>query len=536
MFLLPLCILTLVAQLQCSLLDTILHKVHPRKRRGLDEYDDNIFMFRNPNITIPLNRTRLTIVADWLYGQTSPRTTMYYGQRGLTREWTTYAWYNDRVTVYLDTFLRGLKKAPWTDQNQTYVTWPSTTPKTTTLSDFEKMTLYDKKDLIFKLPWAYLPHKHFREEMGFGPNDTIDMSKVKLATIQKFEKKYKVTVMHQWPNTHHAYLDYINRKKYRQTLVLSEEMSTQTPLNLSLVDFEEWFYPQVPRMKLGKVENLEYQLRVMLDDVFDLPYLDKHIFQDEMTHGELQERYNRFRRLRKREYRTWYRRKIYIPWKHMVKDGIRNWFFNRGRCVPTPGKLYFDEVNKQFESLSADLNETIYQYFYEFENSFLHWYAATYGPRWNMSLEEEQPMVYTRPTLYSPVTEKGEFYLYERPGILCKDRRRKRDVVTEPAAIGNINVKKGDEINEEPGVNGNDRGKRELKEELSENGNRRKRELEEDPGIQNRIDDNDLTEELDVSGNDGRRKRELNEEPGIMRVYETKIRERRCPLNYFEKD
>ncbi|XP_026682395.1 uncharacterized protein LOC103513381 [Diaphorina citri] len=304
--------LLLVATLhlaQCSLWDKI-HSAHARQKRNLDDDDDNIFMFRNPNVTIPPNRTRITILPEWLYYTTfTPRSTAYYGQKGLTREWTTYAWYNDRVTVYLDTFLKGLKKAPYTKYPRHKM--PSTSPLTTTLSLFEQMTLVNKKDLIFKLPWAFQPHQNFRKEMGFGPNDTIDMSKVSLATIEAFEQKYKVTVMYQWPNTHPAYLNYLNYQKWNHTLVFSGEMSTHTPVNLSCIDFEEWFYPQVPRMKLNKVENLEYQLRIMLDDVFELPYLDANIFNNSLQHHELVERYQRFRNLRKREFRSWYRRKIY---------------------------------------------------------------------------------------------------------------------------------------------------------------------------------------------------------------------------------
>lgn len=302
---------------------------------------------------------------------------------------------------------------------------PSTTPKLTTLSLFEQMTLYNKKDMIFKLPWAYLPHKNFRQEMGFGPNDTIDMANVDMKTIQAFEKKYKVTVMYQWPNTHPEYLRHVNFEKYKHTVVFSGEMSTKTPLNKSLIDFEEWFVPQVPRMKLSKVQNLEYQLRVMLEDVFQLNYLDKHILLTKIDHDQLLERYNRFRRLRKREYRTWYRRKIWLPWKHLIRDGVRDWFFARDRCIPSPGGAYFYEINKQFESLSSDMNETLYSYFADFEDQFLHWYAATYGPHWNMSLEEEANVPFTRPTLYSPVTQSDEFYIYEKSGILPMERKRR---------------------------------------------------------------------------------------------------------------
>lgn len=425
MLLFPLPALLVTHLVQISLGDSALHNALSRHKRALDEYDDNIFMFRNPNITIPVNRTRISLNPDWLYfTHSTPRSTAYYGQKGLTKEWTTYAWFNDRVTVYLDTFLRGLKRAPWTTHPTTKR--PSTTPTTTTLSVFEQMTLYNKKDLIFKLPWAYAPHQNWRHEFGIAPNATVDINKVDMKTIQAFEQKYKVTVMYQWPNTHPGYLDWLNFEKYKHTVIFSEEMSTAHPPNLTGVNFEEWFFPQVPRMKLSKVENLEYQLRVMLDDVFELPYLDKHLFVDNMNHDELIKRYKRFRSLRKREFRTWYRRKIWVPWKHLVKDGIRDWFYKRNCSVPSPGEAYFNEINKQFESLGVEFNETLYGYFYEFESSFLHWYANTYAPHWNLSMEEEHTFAWTLSTLYSPVTQKGEFYMFEDPGIVCMNKKKRK--------------------------------------------------------------------------------------------------------------
>lgn len=71
------------------------------------------------------------------------------------------------------------------------------------------------------------------------------------------------------------------------------------------------------------------------------------------------------------------------------------------------------------------MNETLYSYFADFEDQFLHWYAATYGPHWNMSLEEEANVPFTRPTLYSPVTQSDEFYIYEKSGILPMERKRR---------------------------------------------------------------------------------------------------------------
>lgn len=99
----------LVAHLsEVSLGDNGLLNVLSRKKRGLDEDDDNIFMFRNPKVSIPANRTRISIHPDWLYfTHTTLRSTVYWGQKGLTKEWTTFAWFNDRVTLFLETFLKG---------------------------------------------------------------------------------------------------------------------------------------------------------------------------------------------------------------------------------------------------------------------------------------------------------------------------------------------------------------------------------------------------------------------------------------------